>query len=265
MDSQNEYLDDGECGKIASPTLSAAIGRAFDLCRAAVAMQDPKGESCQPTRCGVQPPGTHALRGWDGLRIDRNYANPYTAEQVLNTPSLGSAPRLNRGIFAPTFSSEAALRRLASGQCRVAVAIQDPQGESNRLSESSVQPPGTLSLLNKAKGELNKSLRRTDMSAISSRASSDADILARLRRFPSIAPLIDAALRPDTCAANVHALNTASIRLQEARMLLTLALSSGELLADTPACNALIVLERLLEQVDDLLAVALADGRKEGV
>ncbi|MCD4505540.1 hypothetical protein LQR30_15685 [Chromobacterium piscinae] len=165
-------------------------------------------------------------------------------------------------IAAPTLS--AAIGR-ASDLCRAAVAMQDPQGESSRLSQSSVQPPGTLLPLNKAEGDLSKSLRRTDMSAISPRASSDADILARLRRFPAIAPLIDAALRPETCAANAHALNTASIRLQEARMLLTLALSSGELLAETPACNALIVLERLLEQVDDLLAAALTDSRKGGV
>ncbi|MEO4030005.1 hypothetical protein ABH313_18445 [Chromobacterium vaccinii] len=262
MDSQNEYRDGGECGKIAAPTLSAAIGCASDPCRAAVAMQDSQGESNRPTRGGVQPPGAHALRGWDGLRIDRNYANPYTVGKAFERAEpTSSAPRLIRGIFAPTFSSEAALRRLASGQCRVAVAIQDPQGESNRLTSSSVQPPGTLSPLNKVRGELNKSTRRTDMSTISPRASSDADILARLRRFPSIAPLIDAALRPETCAANAHALNTASIRLQEARMLLTLALSSDELLAETPACNALIVLERLLEQVDDLMAVALAEGR----
>lgn len=194
--------------------------------------------------------------------LERKTPGAYTAAKVFErAESTSSAPRLNRGIFTPTFSSEAALRRLASGQCRVAVAIQDPQGESNRLSRGSVQPPGTLLPLNKAEGELNKSTRRTDMSTISPRASSDADILARLRRFPSIAPLIDAALRPETCAANAHALNTASIRLQEARMLLTLAMSSGELLAETPACNALIVLERLLEQVDDLLTVALAEGR----
>lgn len=39
------YQKGGECGKIASPTLSAAIGRASDPCRAAVAMQDPKGKA----------------------------------------------------------------------------------------------------------------------------------------------------------------------------------------------------------------------------
>ncbi|MBM2884888.1 hypothetical protein JFK97_10865 [Chromobacterium phragmitis] len=88
------------------------------------------------------------------------------------------------------------------------------------------------------------------MSAISSRASTDAEILARLRRFPSIAPLIDAALQQCT---RDKPLTDAMVRLSEARMVLSLALGTDELSDATPACSALFVVERLLEQVEDLL------------
>lgn len=161
--------------------------------------------------------------------LELNLGGAYTAAKVFErADSVSSAPRLIRGIFAPTFSCGAALGRRASGLRRVAVVIQDPQGKSDRLAYGSVQPPGTPLPLNKARGKLNITVRRTTMSAQALRASvSDADLIARLRTIPGSDHLINALLGEGlevVVQLPAPSYDFGMIRLDEVRALLSLLL-----------------------------------------
>lgn len=198
--------------------------------------------------------------------LELNLGGAYTAAKVFErADATSSAPRLIRGIFAPTFSCGAALGRRASGLRRVAVAIQDPQGKSDRLTCSSVQPPGTPLPLNKARGELNKSTRRTDMSAQALRASvSDADLISRLRAIPGSDHLINALLGEGlevVVQLPAPSYDFGMIRLDEVRALLSLLL---EPLLEGVKPDAAQLLPAL-QVADRLLAEARAGFSSKGV